>query len=205
MKHLPNALTIARIIAAPISLYLLLRYDSFGAWAAATVLFILAAITDYYDGKLARDLEARSRLGQFLDPLADKILVLGAFIALLFIDPVAAWIPWWAVALVLFRDVAVTGLRTYEESKGRVLKTSKGAKAKTAWQLTFLISTLVFLTFTQLGTLDASLVPVSDFFLMVLDSPFTLVFVLVTVAVTVYTGVQYFVQGETETDFPVKE
>lgn len=207
MRHLPNALTIGRIIATPFALWLLWR-GGFANQAAGATIFILAAITDYYDGKLARDLGVRSRLGQFLDPLADKILVLGGFFLFPFVEPIRTGLyavgpvlPWLAIGAVAARDVAVTWLRSYEEKHGRTLKTLKSAKAKTAWQLTFLISLQVFLVFSKAEDVapGSFWTAFSGFFRAVLESPFSLVFLLVTAGITVYTGALYFIHREQET------
>lgn len=206
MKHLPNALTIGRIIAAPIALYLLWT-ETFWGQLAGTTLFILAAITDWLDGRLAREYGASSRLGQFLDPLADKILVLGAFVLVPFLtplstslaEPVGAWVPWLAVGAIGARDVGVTWLRSVYEKRNRPLRTLTSAKWKTAWQLTFLISIFVFLTAAHGRDLEGGLGALFGFVYSILESPFPLVFLVVTSAITVYTGVQYFV-GREESD-----
>jgi len=203
MKHLPNVLTVGRIVAAPISLYLLWK-GGFGAQLAGTVLFILAAITDWLDGRIARQYGVGSRLGQFLDPLADKILVLGAFFLVPFLEPIAvglvspagAWLPWLAIGAIAVRDVAVTLLRMVYERQGRSLRTSNSAKWKTAWQLTFLITAFVFLTGTHARQLDGWLGQLGDILAAILASPGPLVFLIVTALVTVYTGAQYFMGGD---------
>ena len=203
MKHVPNALTVSRIVAAPLCLWGLWT-GTFTGQALGTALFIAAAITDYWDGRLARQYGAGSRLGQFLDPLADKVLVLGAFFLLPFLDPLdgalaapaGAWLPWAAVAAVAARDLAVTVLRTVYERRNRPLKTTSAAKWKTAWQLTFLITLEVFLVFAHARVLRGFWGAFGRFFYAVLRSPFPLVFLLLTAAVTVYTGVLYFVRRE---------
>ena len=86
-----NLLTISRIVFTPIIVYLLFS-DTFAGYLWAFVLFIVAAITDYLDGQVARSLEQPSRLGKFLDPLADKILVIGTFVGLSLIIPDI--VPW---------------------------------------------------------------------------------------------------------------
>ncbi|MEM1054188.1 MAG: CDP-alcohol phosphatidyltransferase family protein [Bacteroidota bacterium] len=206
MKYLPNALTIGRIIAAPISLYLLWM-GTFWAQFTGTTLFILAAITDYLDGRLARTYGLSSRLGQFLDPLADKVLVLGAFMLVPFLppvgaslaEPVGAWLPWVAIGAIAARDVGVTWLRSVYEKRNKPLRTLSAAKWKTAWQLTFLISVFVFLTASHGRELEGALGGLFRFVHAVLVSPGPLVFLLVTSAITVYTGVLYFV-GREESD-----
>jgi CDP-diacylglycerol--glycerol-3-phosphate 3-phosphatidyltransferase len=112
MKHVPNALTISRIVAAPLCLWGLWT-GTFVGQLLGTVLFIAAAITDYWDGRLARQYGVGSRLGQFLDPLADKVLVLGAFFLVPFLAPVdeglaapaGAWLPWLAIGAIAARGV----------------------------------------------------------------------------------------------------
>ncbi|MDX1438532.1 MAG: CDP-alcohol phosphatidyltransferase family protein [Rubricoccaceae bacterium] len=203
MKYVPNALTIGRIIVTPLALWGLATGTFTGQLFGAT-LFILAAISDYWDGKLAREYGVRSRIGQFLDPLADKVLVLGAFFLIPFLmpvgealaRPVGAWLPWLAIGLIALRDVSVTALRSYHEKQNRPLKTLTAAKWKTAWQLTFLITIQVFLVFMHGRVLDGFWGDFGAFFYSVLDSLFPLVFLLLTTVATVYTGVLYFVNRE---------
>lgn len=199
MKHLPNALTIGRILVTPFALWGLWEGSFWGQLIGAT-LFILAAITDYWDGKLARKYGVGSRFGQFLDPLADKVLVLGAFFLFPFLVPLGesfaapagAWLPWLAIGLIAFRDLAVTVLRSVYERRNRPLRTLSAAKWKTAWQLTFLISLEVFLVVAHGRVLEGWVGDLGRFVYAILESPFPLVFLLVTTAVTVYTGVLYF-------------
>lgn len=187
MKFVPNALTISRIILTPVVLWLLLTGKLSGQiWALA--LFVVAATSDYLDGKLARALGARSRLGQFLDPLADKILVIGTFVVLAILMPRV--VPWWAVAVIILRDVAVTAMRSWVESTGRSLRTSGAARAKTAAQLTFLIAMLVLLIATNIrGVIGRS----ADW---LVESQIPYLLLIVVVLITLLTGVLYFVRQE---------
>lgn len=183
MKHLPNTLTILRIVIAPIVIALLF-FDTFAAKAWALGLFVAASISDWLDGSIARRYAVGSRLGQFLDPLADKFLVLGTFAALAAISP---WlVPWWAVAVIALRDAGVTGLRVWHERNGRSLRTSGGAKWKTAFQLTFLILVLLLLTLAELPPAVAR--PAVS----VLRGVFLQGLLIATVAATVLTGLAYF-------------
>lgn len=199
MKHVPNALTIGRILVAPVCLYLLWTGTLWGQVGGAA-LFIVAAITDWLDGHFARRYGVGSRLGQFLDPLADKILVLGGFFLVPFLDPLdnglaslgGGWIGWLAIAAIAVRDVAVTVLRAAYERRGRTLQTSSAAKWKTAWQLTFLITAFVFLAGAHARALGGALGSLGAFLYAALASPAPLVFLVITAAVTVYTGVLYF-------------
>ena len=203
MKHVPNTLTVGRMVVAPAALYLLWRgsaSDSAAMLVGGTALFIVAAITDYVDGYLARRHGTTSRLGQFLDPLADKVLVLGGFALVPFLGPLGqglaapagTWLPWAAIAAIALRDAAVTALRASYERRGVSLATSSAAKWKTTWQLTFLIAAFVFLAGSHLRGLGGGLGALGRGLTDALLSPAPLVFLLATAAVTVNTGVLYF-------------
>ncbi len=182
MRHLPNALTIARIALTPVLLVLLLS-GTFTGQLAALGLFVAAAISDYLDGKLARSFRARSRLGQFLDPFADKVLVLGTFICLAVLLP--EQVPWWAVGIIAARDLLVTGLRTWVEARGRSLRTLPMAKTKTTVQLVFLMGMLMLLVLRRLpGALGR-------YAEQILEGPLPLLLLIGLVALTVLTGLWY--------------
>jgi len=148
LRYIPNLLTVGRILVTPL-LLLLLSVPSQAGQMSALFLFVLASLSDYYDGVLARRLGVRSRLGQYLDPLADKILVLGTFIALALEAP--DLVPWWAVAAIALRDVVVTALRSWAEAHGRTLRTYRVAKGKTMLQILFLFAILVLRTATHMS------------------------------------------------------
>lgn len=187
MKYVPNTLTIIRILVTPVLLVLLMTDTLWGnAWALG--LFILASISDYLDGKLARYFEVHSRLGQFLDPVADKVLVLGTFVALAVLIPDT--VPWWGVVLIGLRDVMVTGLRAWAEANGRSIRTLGIAKAKTTVQLVFLIGILIVMTAAKMGG------QVGAIGRSVLDSPVPFYVFLFVVLFTVVTGVVYFFRME---------
>ena len=128
--NLPNILTLARIAAVPVVLVLLLSDSrSSGVWAAA--IFGIAAATDFIDGWLARKWGVVTILGKFLDPLADKLIVMVALIMLIPLDRVPAW----AVFLILAREMVVTGLRSIASSEGIVIDASDLGKYKTIYQM----------------------------------------------------------------------
>ena len=187
MKHLPNTLTVLRIVVTPVVLAGVVRGGVWG-YGVAWAVFVAAAISDWYDGHLARRHGSHSRLGQFLDPLADKILVLGTFAALAWRRPDLA--PWWAVALIALRDVGVTLLRSVVEARGRSLRTLPMAKTKTALQLTFLISVLLFLAVEAAGG------TVGGWATALLTSPIPLLLLVALVVVTVGTGLLYVVRPQ---------
>lgn len=128
--NLPNILTLARVAAVPVVVVLLLSDSrSSGMWAAA--IFGLAAITDFVDGWLARKWGIVTVLGKFLDPLADKLIVMAALIMLIPLDRVPAW----AVFMILAREMIVTGLRSIASSEGIVIDASDLGKYKTIYQM----------------------------------------------------------------------
>jgi CDP-diacylglycerol--glycerol-3-phosphate 3-phosphatidyltransferase len=131
LLNLPNLLTLGRIAAIPV-LVVLLLFDSkdAGFWAAAV--FGLAAITDWLDGWFARKWEIVTVLGKFLDPLADKLIVMAAFIMLIPMGRVPAL----AVFLILAREMVVTGLRSIASSEGIIIAASDLGKYKTIFQMT---------------------------------------------------------------------
>ena len=127
----PNAFTFLRVLLVPVVLWLLtLESDAAGWWAFSVFLF--AAVTDSFDGWLARRYNGVTRWGQLADPLADKLLVLGALASLALLGRV--W--WWAVAVILLREVLVTALRVRLVRRLRlVLPASRWGKLKTISQI----------------------------------------------------------------------
>jgi CDP-diacylglycerol--glycerol-3-phosphate 3-phosphatidyltransferase len=140
--NLPNALTVTRIAATPLIAVLPIA-NSWTLRLAAFVLFALAAITDYIDGHLARSRKQETDLGRLLDPLADKLLLLGTFIPMYmlaprlpFVTPVGAvGLAWWVIAIVLGREVFMTVYRQAAARRGVVIAAIGPAKWKTAFQL----------------------------------------------------------------------
>ena len=142
----PNMLTVFRILLTPVFVYLLFTNFLFSNFYALLI-FVLASVTDAYDGYYARKYDVESEIGNFLDPLADKILVSSAFISFY----ILGLIDMWMVVLILFRDIFITILRIIMKRNGYALKTSRIAKSKTAVQLTLIISILIFLSFNGLN------------------------------------------------------
>lgn len=128
--NLPNLMTMGRILVIPLVLWLLDRgTPKDGVYAA--LVYAGAAITDLLDGIVARRLGIVSVLGKFLDPLADKLLVIGT---LVWMVPMGR-IPEWAVILLISREISVTGLRSIASSEGLVIAAGGGGKSKTALQM----------------------------------------------------------------------
>jgi CDP-diacylglycerol---glycerol-3-phosphate 3-phosphatidyltransferase len=124
--NLPNQLTLLRIVLTPVFAVLLLS-DSPLYLQLSLAVFIIAALTDWYDGWIARKMGYVSRWGKFLDPLADKVLSSAALLCYVALGLVDGWMVW----IVILRDFLITGLRSYAEYKDEPIVTSRGAQAKT--------------------------------------------------------------------------
>jgi CDP-diacylglycerol--glycerol-3-phosphate 3-phosphatidyltransferase len=133
--NIPNLLTMGRIVMIPLFLWLLDRETPRACFWAALV-FTLAAITDLLDGYLARRMGIVSVLGKFLDPLADKLIVMAS---LVWMVPMGR-IPAWAVVLLLARELSITGLRSIAASEGVVIAAGQDGKTKTALQMIGIIA-----------------------------------------------------------------
>jgi cardiolipin synthase len=131
---LPNVLTYGRILAVPIVAACLIGFDGPAARWTALAIFILAGITDYLDGYLARAWSQQSALGRMLDPIADKLLVAAALLVLVAIRTIAGW-SLWAAIVILCREILVSGLREYLADLRVSVPVSKVAKYKTTLQL----------------------------------------------------------------------
>jgi CDP-diacylglycerol--glycerol-3-phosphate 3-phosphatidyltransferase len=114
---------------------------------AAIALFLLASITDYFDGKIARERNQITDFGRFMDPIADKFLTIGAFLAFVEMGIVPAWI----VVLIISRELLITGLRLFAATKGTILSAEAAGKHKTVSQMTAIFAILVFIFLRSAG------------------------------------------------------
>jgi CDP-diacylglycerol--glycerol-3-phosphate 3-phosphatidyltransferase len=150
--NLPNKLTVARLALTAIFLVVffisanshnLLPYG----FTIALLLFSVASLTDYFDGKIARRDNLITNFGILMDPLADKILICSAFIAFVEIRQMAAWM----VVIIVGRELAITGLRLLAASKQHVIAAERYGKHKTISQIVATISVLVLLSYPEWG------------------------------------------------------
>ena len=160
----PNALTVFRILLVPVLVAALLSGASSDALAAGV--FILASFTDALDGWLARRNKTESNFGRLMDPLADKLLVTAALVSLVSLDRVQAWV----AMVIIAREFAVTGLRQMAIEQGHVIAAGQWGKLKTVLQIAMVLALIA---------VDGSPVWVDAL-------------VYVTVAVTVFSGLDYF-------------
>jgi CDP-diacylglycerol--glycerol-3-phosphate 3-phosphatidyltransferase len=164
---LPNALTVARVLVVPpLVLFVLQSQD--GSSLAAAALFAAAALTDALDGHLARSRDSVTTFGKIADPIADKLLVGAALISLVAVSRLAAWI----AAVIMVRELAVSGLRAVAGREGLVISASRFGKAKMALQVATILALI--------AAPDAS-------------AMWLLGLLYLTVAVTIASGIDYFV------------
>ena len=186
---LPNQLTLLRILLTPVFAYLLLSESSLSRQLSLAV-FIVAALTDWYDGWFARKFGDTSRWGKFLDPLADKILSSAALLVYVQLGLVDAWMVW----IVIIRDFLITGLRSYAEYKDQPIVTSKTAQAKTFGQFVVIYYILILYVSRSVpfihsewgGTIDTLMHPLVLFGMM-----------LTVTLSTVGTGIAYLFDNRT--------
>ncbi|MCD4668114.1 MAG: CDP-diacylglycerol--glycerol-3-phosphate 3-phosphatidyltransferase [Sulfurimonas sp.] len=139
MLNLPNALASLRILLAPLMFWMILNSELFTnngfhiSWNYyfTSLLFVLASATDFFDGFIARQWNQMTMLGAILDPLADKMLTLAAFLGLMMIGEASAW----AIYIIVVRELFITGLRTVAVSEGLEVKASWAGKVKTVAQM----------------------------------------------------------------------
>ena len=134
LLNAPNMMTVGRIALVPLFLYLLYYENRHNSFLAAAI-YSLAALTDWVDGWLARVSGKVTTLGKFLDPLADKIIVLSALVMLVRLGRS----PVWVVVIIVAREFLISVLRTIAVSEGLVISASQGGKWKTSLQLTGII------------------------------------------------------------------
>ncbi len=139
MLNLPNFLASLRILLAPLMFWIILNpklftengFDITWNYYFASLLFVLASATDFFDGFIAREWDQKTMLGAILDPLADKMLTLAAFLGLMMIGEASAW----AIYIIIVRELFITGIRTVAVSEGLEVKASWAGKVKTVAQM----------------------------------------------------------------------
>jgi CDP-diacylglycerol--glycerol-3-phosphate 3-phosphatidyltransferase len=171
-RYVPNLLSLFRIVLVPLLVVVLLtKFD--GKEFVGLGVFLLASATDLLDGLIARRFRLETRLGKLLDPAADKILTAAAFISLVEQNP--AVVPAWMVVVIISRELAVSALRSFAAAEHVVIGASFAGKIKTAVQV---IAISLVIIYNQLGEFS-HLAPIS---------------VWVSLIVTAYSGIEYFVR-----------
>jgi len=185
--NVPNKLTMLRIVIIPliVAVYLLRKPIGDSTWIIMGVLFILASVTDYFDGAIARKRNIVTTFGKFMDPLADKLLVLTTLLLLTdyyvrtSAGTLTMWMPFWIVLIVLARELIVTSIRLVAVGEGIILHASKWGKYKTA-------GTMVTLAYY--------------FFIMPMDTQMInivgVILISISVLLTIGSGVDYFIKNK---------
>jgi CDP-diacylglycerol--glycerol-3-phosphate 3-phosphatidyltransferase len=193
MHNIPNLLSFSRLTATAF-IFILVLVDIPWAFLTATALFVLASLTDYFDGYLARRMHVTSPLGVFLDLTADKIFVTGILIALIQVGLVPAWI----VIIIVAREFLVTGLRSMAAAKGIVIPAGMWGKQKT---FITLVAISILLLAKGLGAHQLSLFPPMLVFNSQTLNPAEIlllsgdVLLLVATLWTVLSGIEYMTGG----------
>lgn len=161
--NLANKITILRIILVPVFLYFLLLFAPLGVGKyIATGIFIISALTDTLDGYIARKRNEITKFGKFMDPLADKLLVTAALVALVEMKKLSTIV----VMIIIAREFAITGFRAIAASEGIVIAASKWGKAKTVTQIIAIVASLI-------------------------EFPYSNVLIIIAVIITVISGFDY--------------
>jgi len=178
-----NRLTLSRL-ALTVFFVALLSSSWHYARTTALVIFLIAGLTDFIDGEIARRYGVITNFGKLMDPLVDKIMVAAAFISLV---PLKA-VPAWAATTVVARDFLITGLRLMATAKGRILPAESLGKQKTSWQIVTIIFFLALLSIAELQYANANDTPIWWLRAWYDAGP---VLVWITVALTLYSGFGY--------------
>jgi len=184
---LPNQLTILRIILSPIFLFFFLS-DVIWMQQISVAIYIVAALSDWYDGWLARKFNYITSWGRFWDPLADKILTSVAFIGFAIVD----LIPWWMVIVIVGRDVIITLLRVFADMKNYNFTTSYYAKWKTMLQMVFLYYLLIL--YVAQFTPEINL-RYGDLISLLLNKELIYFIALLITIITFHSGVLYIIRN----------
>ena len=182
--NLPNALTVLRLVLVPVFVVLGLQSQSWSALWAAFVVFAIAAITDRFDGELARSWGQITDFGRIVDPIADKALTLCGFGLLSY----QGFLPWWLTILIAVRELGITAMRAFFLRRGVVVSANQAGKLKTFMQIVALGTLLIpWAHFTAMSEANEGWV--------VLLIRLGQIFAGVALALTLYSGFMYVVEG----------
>ena len=198
MINFPNTLSLIRILLAPVFLYLFIS-DSAGLVAASFFVYTVAALTDWYDGWYARRYGFKTRWGQFIDPLADKILTSAAFIGFYLMkqkdpgffgnsEPVPVII---LVAVIIFRDIVLTAARSIQELRGKDFRTSMISKTKTFIQMTFIFLILALISVSSISSGSGFSLSINNY----LHSQINYYILLLITLLTAASGIAYIFES----------
>ena len=175
VRYIPNVLTLGRMVLVPPIVILLFFPGKFTS-ALAAFIFLVASLTDFFDGFIARRFSVESSFGRFLDPIADKVLVTATLIMLINLGRVPAWI----VMLIISREVAVSALRSLTQSWDTVLKPSPVGKLKAVFQFAAIVPLIIHHKYKIFITIDFHLIG--------------MILIYIALILTLWSGIDYFLR-----------
>ncbi|MBU5455799.1 CDP-diacylglycerol--glycerol-3-phosphate 3-phosphatidyltransferase [Caproiciproducens sp. MSJ-32] len=188
--NLANKLTMLRIILVPVFLVFIAVKDIPYGTFIATIIFVIASVTDQLDGYIARNRNQITTFGKFMDPLADKLLVTAALISLVELKIIPAW----AAVVIIAREFAVSGLRTIAASEGKVIAASIWGKVKTVTQIIAILLCLFRVNIESVDYLYTSVTQNQILnYIIMYGSKYILI---LAVIITIISGIDYFVKNK---------
>jgi CDP-diacylglycerol---glycerol-3-phosphate 3-phosphatidyltransferase len=182
--NLANRLTMLRIALTFVFIFFLLVPNGLWAKVLALVIFLIAALSDFLDGRIAQKKNMVTDFGKLMDPIADKILVLAAFTAFVQMQIIETWM----FVIILFREILITSFRLFALNKGKVLSANKAGKHKTVAQMSVIFLILGFIVLKETMLVFFTWNPASEKFFR----QGILLLMLITVGMTLYSGLNYF-------------
>ena len=181
--NIANKLTISRIILTFVFMFFLLYFQGFWPKALSLSIFIFAALSDFFDGRIAKEKNMVTDFGRLMDPIADKVLVLAAFLAFVQMQLVNSVM----VIIIIFREILITYLRLFALNKGKVLSAGRAGKHKTLSQMLVIFFILGFIVFKEAMLTFSTWNPDWEkFFRQGID-----IVMYIIVALTLYSGLSY--------------
>jgi CDP-diacylglycerol---glycerol-3-phosphate 3-phosphatidyltransferase len=201
-RTIPNAITVGRVVLAPVVFFLILM-DGFWPRILAFLLFLAAAFSDLWDGYLARKHGWVSDFGKLMDPLADKLLVVATFVPFYLISnpptptgyfPYWGAFPWWVLAVIFGREVLVTVVRQVAARRGRVIPAGPEGKLKAVFQNIFCGATIFWFALQSAALTHGWTGVFWDRWQAWLHAPVVLISLVIALVLTVYSMVVYLVK-----------
>lgn len=185
--NLPNKLTLSRIALTVVFLFFLFAHGVVYK-ISALIIFVVAALTDYLDGYIAKKHNLITDFGKFMDPIADKVLTISAFIA--FVE--MGLVPAWMVIIIIFREFVITGVRIMALRKDKIIEAALAGKHKTVSQIFAIFVILVSIILREVGYYLRFWTPTSQYYLEL--GVFVLMFI--TVLLTLISGASFFIRNK---------
>jgi CDP-diacylglycerol---glycerol-3-phosphate 3-phosphatidyltransferase len=201
-RTIPNAITVGRVVLAPVVFFLILM-DGFWPRILAFLLFLAAAFSDLWDGYLARKHGWVSDFGKLMDPLADKLLVVATFVPFYLISnpptptghfPYWGAFPWWVLAVIFGREVLVTAVRQVAARRGRVIPAGPEGKLKAVFQNIFCGATIFWFALQSAALTHGWTGVFWDRWQAWLHAPVVLISLVIALVLTVYSMLVYLVK-----------